>query len=212
MAATILSRCRDDGNLFWVDVKMGAWCNFGGKKYITVYFFPGEPTFVRRVLFFFQKKMVGTLPSTIVEHFLRTRRTPRTNINQKVKTTSKSPKHDDFVVQLIFVVFRCRFCDMSAQSGPIWLSLYCFTTSMVAKLAHNHNTTQNTTHILHNNQQNELPLYPQRLCPLSPWVGQWCPQIFASRLPMGPLQVSVLGLCTRRPVPLFGMNFNPHKK
>ena len=55
MAATILSRCRDGGNLFWVDVKMGAWCNFGGKKYITVYFFPGEPTFLRRVLVYFQK-------------------------------------------------------------------------------------------------------------------------------------------------------------
>ncbi len=59
---------------------------------------------------------------------------------------------------------------------------------MVAKLAHNHNTTQNATHILHNNQQNEPPPYPQRLCPLSPWVEQRRPQILAPRLPMGPLQ------------------------
>jgi hypothetical protein len=68
-----------------------------------------------------------------------------------------------------------------------------FTTSMVAKLAHNHNTTQNTTHILHNTQQNELPPYPQRLCLLSPWVGQQRHQIFVPRLPMGPLQVPGTG-------------------
>ncbi len=64
---------------------------------------------------------------------------------------------------------------------------------MVAKLAHNHNTTQNTTHILHNNQQNELPPYPQQLCPLSPWVGQQRPQILAPRLRMGPLQAPGTG-------------------
>ncbi len=54
---------------------------------------------------------------------------------------------------------------------------------MVAKLAHNHNKTQNTTHILHNNQQNEPLPYPQRLCPLSPWVEQRRPQILAPPLP-----------------------------
>ena len=54
---------------------------------------------------------------------------------------------------------------------------------MVAKLTHNHNTTQNTTHILHNNQQNELLPYPQWLCPLSPWVEQQRPQILAPPLP-----------------------------
>ncbi len=64
---------------------------------------------------------------------------------------------------------------------------------MVAKLAHNHNTTQHTTHILHNNQQNELPPYPQWLCPLSPWVGQQRPQILAPRLPMGTLQAPGAG-------------------
>jgi hypothetical protein len=60
---------------------------------------------------------------------------------------------------------------------------YCFTTSMVAKLTHNHNTIQNTTHNLHNNQQNEPPPYTQRLCPLSPWVEQRRPQIFEPPLP-----------------------------
>ena len=28
----------------------------------------------------------------------------------------------------------------------------------------------------------------QRLCPLSPWVGQWWPHIMALWLPMGPYQ------------------------
>jgi hypothetical protein len=91
---------------------------------------------------------------------------PHININQKVKTTSKSPKHDDFDVQLIFVVFRRRFCDLSVQKWAIstWL-INCFTSSMVAKLTHNYNTTQNTTHILNNNKQNEPSPYPQQLNP-----------------------------------------------
>ena len=64
---------------------------------------------------------------------------------------------------------------------------------MVAKLAHNHNTTQNTTHILHNNQQHEPPPYPQWLCHLPPWVGQRRPQILVPRLPMCPLQAPGAG-------------------
>ena len=28
----------------------------------------------------------------------------------------------------------------------------------------------------------------QKLCPLSPWVGEWWPQIIAPRYTMGPLQ------------------------
>jgi hypothetical protein len=72
-------------------------------------------------------------------------------------------------------------------------SIVLLNTSIVAKLAHNHNTTQNTTHILHNNQQNEPPPYPQRLCPLSQLVGQQRPQILAPRLPMSPLQAPGAG-------------------
>jgi hypothetical protein len=36
---------------------------------------------------------------------------------------TKTPNHDDFVVQLIFVVFRHRICDMSVQKWAIltWL-------------------------------------------------------------------------------------------
>jgi hypothetical protein len=34
---------------------------------------------------------------------------------------------------------------------------------------------------------------PQRLCPLSPWVGQRRPQILAPHLPMGPLQAPGTG-------------------
>ena len=118
---------------------------------------------------------------------------PHTDINQKVKTTSKSPKHDDFVIQLICVVVRHRFCDMSVQKWAISTWLILFYNQYGSKLAHNHNTTQNTTHILHNNQQNELQPYPQRLCPLSPWVEQQCPQILVPRLPMGPLQAPDAG-------------------
>jgi hypothetical protein len=65
----------------------------------------------------------------------------------------------------------------------------------IAKLAHNHNTTQNTTpHILHNNQQNELPPYPQRLCPLSPWVEQQRPQVLAPPLPDAICRSQAIGL------------------
>jgi hypothetical protein len=47
-----------------------------------------------------------------------------------------------------------------------------------------HNTTQHSTTI-------KMSYHPtsQQLCPLSPWVGQWRPQILAPRLPMVPLQV-----------------------
>jgi hypothetical protein len=57
-----------------------------------------------------------------------TKRTPKGHpgqerVNLKVNTMTKSPKHDEFVVQLIFVVFRCRFCDTSVQKWAIltWL-------------------------------------------------------------------------------------------
>jgi hypothetical protein len=65
---------------------------------------------------------------------------------------------------------------------------------MVANLSFNHNTTQNTTHILHNNQQNEPPPYPQRLHPLSPWVEQWRPQILALLLPNAIRRSQAIGL------------------
>ncbi len=81
---------------------------------------------------------------------------------------------------------------------------------MVAKFAHNHNTTQNTTHILHNNQQNEPTPYPQRLCPLSPWVGQRRPQILAPHLPMGPLQVPDAGFAHATAVSLVWDKFWSH--
>jgi hypothetical protein len=80
---------------------------------------------------------------------------------------------------------------------------------MVAKLAHNHNTAQNTTH---NNQQNEPPPYPQRLCPLSPWVGQRRPQILAPRLPMGPLQAPGAGFAHATAGSLAWMNFEATSK
>jgi hypothetical protein len=65
---------------------------------------------------------------------------------------------------------------------------------MVAKLAHNDNTTQNTMHSLHNNQQKEPPSYPQQLCPLSPWVEQQHPQIMAPPLPNSICRLQAIGL------------------
>jgi hypothetical protein len=65
---------------------------------------------------------------------------------------------------------------------------------MVAKLSHNHNTTQNTTHNLHNNQQNEPPPYPQQLLPLSPWVEQRRPQILAPPLHIAIRRLRAVGL------------------
>ncbi len=63
-----------------------------------------------------------------------------------------------------------------------------------SNLACNYNTTQNTTHILHNNQQNEPSPYPQRLCPLSPWVEQRRPQILALPLHNAIRRLQAVGL------------------
>jgi hypothetical protein len=53
-------------------------------------------------------------------------------------------------------------------------------------------TTQPTTHnpqpTTHNIKMSRRHPTLQQLCPLSPWVGQWRPQILAPRLPMGPQQ------------------------
>jgi hypothetical protein len=83
---------------------------------------------------------------------------------------------------------------------------------MVAKLADNHNTTQITTHILHNNQQIEPPPYPQRLCPLSPWVEQRAPKSWRRRSIMPYAGCKLLGLCSMLLVHQFGGQNERHQK
>ncbi len=59
-------------------------------------------------------------------------------------------------------------------------------------LASPHKNPQPTTHnpqpTTHNIKMSRRHPTLQRLRPLSPWVGQWRPQILAPRLPMGPQQ------------------------
>jgi hypothetical protein len=52
---------------------------------------------------------------------LRTPRSAHTILNQYTKTTSKSPKHDDFVVPISSWVFSGRFLLALAQKTAIWL-------------------------------------------------------------------------------------------
>ncbi len=81
---------------------------------------------------------------------------PRTNLNQKVITTTKSPKHDE----LIFVVFRRRFCDMSAQKWAIltWLILfrYQYGSNVAKHKTQPQNTTHNTQHTQHTQQPTNM--------------------------------------------------------
>ena len=45
----------------------------------------------------------------------------------------------------------------------------------------------------------------QRLCPLSPWVEQWCVQPMAPRLPMVPRKAPTVGFgCTMTGLPVWG--------
>jgi hypothetical protein len=65
---------------------------------------------------------------------------------------------------------------------------------MVAKsCSHTQKTTTNT-HTTHNNQHEQLAAAPlSKGFALSPWIGQWRPQIIAPLLPMGLLQASSAG-------------------
>ncbi len=81
------------------------------------------------------KCTLKSAPDRLVHTTLASDLTKPTLLTKKVKTTSKSPKHDDFVIQLIlFVVFRCKFCDMSAQKWAVlnWLILFYY--HMAAKM------------------------------------------------------------------------------
>ncbi len=48
------------------------------------------------------------------------------------------------------------------------------------------------THNTHNNQHEPLPPYSKQLCPLSPWQHRPWTRTTAPRLPMSPMQASVL--------------------
>jgi hypothetical protein len=51
-----------------------------------------------------------------------------------------------------------------------------------------------------------------RLCPLSPWVGQQCPQIMALLLPIGSRKGRIIGFgSTAVGSPVWGANRNPIK-
>ncbi len=52
----------------------------------------------------------------------------------------------------------------------------------------------------------------ERLCPLSSWLGQWCPQIMAPLLPIGSRKAHTIGFGgTAVSSPVWGANASPIK-
>ncbi len=52
----------------------------------------------------------------------------------------------------------------------------------------------------------------EQLCHISPWIGQWHPQILAPWLPVNPLQMPGAGLALVMAGSLVWDNFLPHQK
>jgi hypothetical protein len=95
---------------------------------------------------------------------------PCTDLNQKVNTTTKSPKHDGFVVKLIFVVFRCRVCNVSVQKWAIWTWLILFYYQYGSNVAKHKTQPQNTTYNIQHTQHTQQPTNMSR-CHPTPSLG-----------------------------------------
>jgi hypothetical protein len=119
---------------------------------------------------------------------------PKLHFSQNVKACHFSMNHFSEWHVITFGWFGGTFYVMNAQKSAILAGLRSNFYMLVSqKYGSAQNiTTQNTQQPKTTNMRYCHPT-PQRLCPLPPWIGQWCHQHMALRLPKFPSKASGAG-------------------